>query len=325
MRINPVLEREMRERVRGVRAVVVLTFFLGLVLGLFAIVYRSDRAVSGRNGFLLLDPTEVGRLGRLCFESTVLFLLVLVLFIVPGLTAAAIAGERERQTLIPMQITLLKPHAIVLGKVQASLAYLLVLLVASVPIMVMSYVIGGVSVVDVVRGLLAVLAVGVLMACIGVAASSLLRSSQAATALAYLAVVLLCIGTFAAYGAMTVLAPEYPNTRKLLLLPNPVMATATVVGGSPITTSRSDTPFTGLRREITGANQARGAMIMPAVGVGPNGFPAVDDDAAAALAAEADADLRNFGLGSLALLSTLAFGCVWAASVRVRAPSENER
>ena len=53
-----------------------------------------------------------------------LMMVVLVLFFVPGLAAGAIAGERERQTLATLQVTLLRPRSILVGKIAAALAYL---------------------------------------------------------------------------------------------------------------------------------------------------------------------------------------------------------
>ena len=108
MRINPVLEREVRERMRGTRSVVVLTIYLVLLIGIFFLVYSALTGSS--SGSSTVAPTEVARLGRSIFEYVLFFMLLLVIFLVPGFTSAAVAGERERQTLIPMQITLLRPR-----------------------------------------------------------------------------------------------------------------------------------------------------------------------------------------------------------------------
>src|SRR5205085_1967042 len=66
--------------------------------------------------------------GRSIYHWLLFVMLALICFIVPGLTAGAIAGERERQTLIPLQITLLSPRSIVFGKLLASLAFVVLLL-----------------------------------------------------------------------------------------------------------------------------------------------------------------------------------------------------
>ena len=113
MRVNPVLQRELRERMRGPRAMVMVTAYLGLLVGIFYYVYHAQ--AGGKTGLTVaIAPTEVAQIGRGIFEWVLFFMMLLVLFLVPGLTSGAIAGERERQTLIPMQVTMLKPRSIVL-------------------------------------------------------------------------------------------------------------------------------------------------------------------------------------------------------------------
>ena len=91
---------------------------------------------------------EFAAVGRSIFEWLVFFMLLLVLFLVPGLTSGAIAGERERQTLVPLQVTLLRPWQIVVGKLGASFAFLALLVVATAPLLVVAYLIGGVTIAD---------------------------------------------------------------------------------------------------------------------------------------------------------------------------------
>src|SRR5690606_33800664 len=101
-------------------------------------------------------------------EMVVLFMLLLVLFLVPGFTSGAIAGERERQTLVPMQVTLLRPWQIVLGKVGASFAFLALLVVAAAPFLGVAYLVGGVTVDAVLKGVGVVLFTGLVLAVITV-------------------------------------------------------------------------------------------------------------------------------------------------------------
>ena len=200
MRVNPVLEREVRERMRGTRSVVVLTVYLVLLIAIFFLVYSALTGSS--SGSSTVAPTEVARLGRSIFEYVLFFMLLLVVFLVPGFTSAAIAAERERQTLIPMQITLLRPHSIATGKVAASVAYLLLLMVATMPLLAVAYLIGGVGFDDALRGLAAVLFTGVVLAAVTVACSAVARRVQTATVLAYGVTVLLIFGTATAYAAL---------------------------------------------------------------------------------------------------------------------------
>ena len=63
-----------------------------------------------------------------------LYMLMLVLFFVPGVAATSIVSERERQTLAPLQISLLSPFSIVFGKVLASLFFPMLLALTTLPL-----------------------------------------------------------------------------------------------------------------------------------------------------------------------------------------------
>ena len=67
-------------------------------------------------------------------DMLLLYMLMLVLFFVPGIAATSIVGERERQTLTPLQISLLSPFNIVFGKVLASLFFPMLLALATLPL-----------------------------------------------------------------------------------------------------------------------------------------------------------------------------------------------
>ena len=145
------------------------------------LVYEGNAGTS--NAFDLL-PHATASAGSI-FETVILMMTVLVLFFVPGLTAGAIAGERERQTLVPLQVTLLRPRSILFGKVAASLAFLLLLIVAALPVLAVSYLIGGIRLVDIGMGVLAVFIVALLVATMVVAVSSFAKRVQSATLIAY--------------------------------------------------------------------------------------------------------------------------------------------
>src|ERR687897_3498024 len=130
--VNPVLRRELVERMRGRRTFIVLTIYLGVLAGILYLVYQTNRGTSA-SSFGAPVATQIASVGRGIFEWLLFFMLLLVLFLVPGFTSGAIAGERERQTLVPLQVTLLRPWQIVVGKLTASFAFLALLVVAAAP------------------------------------------------------------------------------------------------------------------------------------------------------------------------------------------------
>ena len=95
----------------------------------------------------------------------------------PGISAGSVAGERDRQTLVPLQVTMLGPIQIFFGKVFASSSFLLLLLVGSAPILAVPFLVGGISLTQIVLSLLSLLVIGFL-------ASVLIEYQQHLSALA---------------------------------------------------------------------------------------------------------------------------------------------
>ena len=246
--LNPVLARELKERMRRKRSGVVLTVYLLLLAGALYLLYLGA-STAGAEG---PGALRLASLGRAAFQTVLFAMLVLVCFIVPGLAAGGVAGERERQTLVPLQVTLLRPRSILFGKLAASLVFVAFLVVAALPLIGMSFLLGGVEPGEVVRGVAMVLAVAAMLAALALTCSTLMRRVQGATVVSYAVVALLLGGTFVAFGAQMLVDRHGPRGRSQLVLAlNPLMATADVVSRAPEGgSSRVPSPFTPLQTLI---------------------------------------------------------------------------
>jgi ABC-2 type transport system permease protein len=195
--MNPVLRRELVERWRGRRAFVVISAYVALLALVTMLLYWIGMEfLEGQmrwGGFqaLAAGPT----IGRFLFENLLAFVLLLVLFMAPGYAAAQISGERERRTLALLQITLVRPTQIVAGKLGASTAWLLLLVVAALPVGAIAFFLGGVSWGDLVRGVVTLVVIAVCVAAISLGISSLTRKTTASVVLTYGVVLVLILGT----------------------------------------------------------------------------------------------------------------------------------
>jgi hypothetical protein len=273
-RLNPVLGRELKQRMRGRHVWLVLTLYLTLLAVILRWVYVTASRDDQFEGVNLLASATAG---RAIFQWLLFFMLLLVCFIVPGITAGAISGERERQTLVALQLTLLRPRSIVVGKLLASLAFVGLLIVASLPLVTVPFLVGGVSVPEVMKGLVMVLATALTLASLSLACSALLRRTQAATVVAYGITLALVLGTLLAYGAQQF--PRRggePRPDPWVLTLNPFAATADVVQG------RNDSggfasPFRALQELLRLGEDDRfsqvisGSAEQDAIMFGPNG------------------------------------------------------
>ena len=135
---NPVLVKEIKLRFRPPKSFVGILFYL-IAMCIFVF------------GFILLTTQFTGTGYFRPEESFFMFTMLtyiqlgLILFITPGLTAGAISSEREKQTLNILLTTAQTSFQIILGKLTSSIAFLLLLLVAGLPIYSMVFLFGGVS------------------------------------------------------------------------------------------------------------------------------------------------------------------------------------
>jgi ABC-2 type transport system permease protein len=332
--INPVLAREVKERMRGRRAPIVITLYLVLLtLGLWLVYEAASHADAGSP-----LPTQLAQIGSTVFEWVLFFMLLLLMFLVPAQTAGAIAGERERQTLVPLQITLLSPRSILLGKVCAAMAFLALLVVATVPLMSIAYLIGGVEVGQVLGGTALVLATGVCVGAICASISTFMKRVQSATVMSYGFTLFLLIGTLLAYGGAVVVDEsrgiDEGDPPAALIALNPVAIVGDLVGNHRIDESSPFDAIKGITDPEDRVDQFNARAVdfevvggeAPPVLLPDGGFVGDAFDVGGLPGADEDGDDGvPFWLGSLLALMALAALSVALAARRLRTPAERER
>jgi ABC-2 type transport system permease protein len=187
---NPLLVKELRGRMRGARAFVVLTIYLLLLSCFTSIIYYAFTAsVSGPG-----SASDMAYLGKVVFASVVIIEIFMVAFITPAFTAGAISGEKERQTYELLRSTLLPARKVVFGKFSSALTYMLLLILAAVPLESLAFVLGGVEVEELVLALAILLVAAFFFAALGLFFSSIMRSTLASTILSYVVALLGTVG-----------------------------------------------------------------------------------------------------------------------------------
>ena len=305
---NPVLRRELAERASSTLALVAITAWLLLLSGLAWLVYVAS--VGARGGSFTTDTADVG---KDLFEWTLFGMMGLVLFLVPAFTASAVAGERTRQTLIPVQMTTLGPFAIVLGKSLAAIAFTVLLVVVAAPILAVAFLIGGVGLWSLVKGLLMILLTAVMLGAVGIMFSSMVRKVQAAIVATYGFILAIAVGTFILLGAAAIISaltsPQGfdqadPRPPKELLAPNPFVALADVTGDADNFFEAN--PLAGLRGLVRGLEEPQ--LFGPAP---------IDDE----IPTEATALWRWYVVFSVSTI----YIALHVATGRLRTPAKTER
>lgn len=174
---NPVLQRELLVNLRMPRAFVLLLLYQLLLAFLVYFAWPQETRLD-----LTENPANVRNLVDMFFLGQY----ILASMMAPSFAAGSITGEKERKTYEMLLASPLRPSAIVLGKVIASLAHITVLIFASLPIVMLCLPLGGVSFFEVLAAYLGLIVSVITFGAISVACSSYFKRTAASLVVSYL-------------------------------------------------------------------------------------------------------------------------------------------
>ena len=190
--VRTVARLELRQRVRSTRWIVALVVW-------FVVVGATTLLATGAMGALTGGTPNPSR-GPILFAVVSFLVLGLGLLVTPTLTSTSINGDRNAGTLATLQVTLLSPAEIVLGKVAAAWVASCAFLVASVPFFLLALGLGGTPV-RAAGAVLVLIAVLLAALCgIGVGLSALTARTAGSTVLTFVVVAGLAVFTPILFG-----------------------------------------------------------------------------------------------------------------------------
>jgi ABC-type transport system involved in multi-copper enzyme maturation permease subunit len=184
---NPVLQRELLVNLRMARGFVLLLLYQALLGAVVYFAWPQDTR---------LDLTSNSDSVRKTRELVDLFFVgqyVLASMMVPSFASGSITGEKERKTYEMLLASPLRPAAIVLGKLVASLTHIGILIFASLPIVMLCLPLGGVSVYEVLVAYLALILSVLTFGMISVACSAYFGRSSASLVVSYIIILPLAL------------------------------------------------------------------------------------------------------------------------------------
>ena len=228
LRLNPILKKDLRVIARNMKFSWGLFAFeavLGVIF-LFAmlIMYESVGYTNMYSSMVSLFPIIGGTE------------LVIVALITPILTASAITSEKEKQTFDILLTTVMTPHAIIRGKLLSAVTRVMMFVVGSIPLMAISFTVGGVSWWALFAFLLLTLVFAIYVGSIGIMSSTFSNKSLVSIIISYVIYGLLSGGTFIpiiSISGIMGMSPEILSALSLLFNPLIMFITffATVLGG----------------------------------------------------------------------------------------------
>jgi len=181
---NPVLQRELLVNLRTNRAFVLLGLYQLLLAAVVLLAWPSDTRLD-----LTTNPPSATKLVNLFFLGQY----VIASLMAPSFAAGTITGEKERHTYEMLLASPLRPGAIVIGKMVASLTHLGMLILASLPIIALCLPLGGVSLYEVLAAYLGLIVSVILFGAIGVLCSSYFSRTSSSLVVSYLVILPLVI------------------------------------------------------------------------------------------------------------------------------------
>lgn len=218
--MNPMIGKELRQRMRERRGWILPSLYL-LVLGaVITVAYYEQTA----NPYQEVQGWEIGVNLFLTVTFTQLGLLLLL---APIFSAGGLTIEKEQRTLAGLLTSMLSPVQIWWGKFVASLLYIVLLLVAGLPVLSAVFAFGGVGPREVGMVALTSLIILATISAISLYWSSVFRRSVHATAVSYVSVIVMTVVSFIIFviemtSRQAPLWPNIPVAQKVPLYFNPV-------------------------------------------------------------------------------------------------------
>ncbi len=191
----PVLMKEMRSRMRGIRAPVLLFITTALTIGIALLILApqwNETTYGGESpyGGIARIGEHMAEMGHSLFVGLMIVEAILCALIAPALTAGAISIEREQQTLELLLLTRLTSANLVLGKMLSALSFVLIILLCSLPVGAISFLLGGVDPGQFLWALAVIISVIAIFGAIGIYCSSRFTKTTTAVVMAYT----ICLG-----------------------------------------------------------------------------------------------------------------------------------
>lgn len=195
---NPMIIKELRQRLRERRAWLLPTLYLLVLSGTVSFAYyvTVDLEIQGQR------EVQGADIGLAVFLTLAFTQIVVLLLMAPVFSAGSITIEKEQRTLAGLLTSLLSAPQIWWGKFVAALLYLLLLLSSALPLLALSFAFGGVEPAQLLRATASTVLVLPSICAVGLWCSAMFRRSIHSTAACYGIVLVLSVVTAVAFGIL---------------------------------------------------------------------------------------------------------------------------
>jgi len=196
---NPMILKELRQRLRERRAWLLPTLYLLVLAGTVSFAYFASADVEKRGAQQEVQGADIG---TAIFLTVVFTQIGVLLLMAPVFSAGALTIEKEQRTLGGLLTSLLTVPQIWWGKFVVALLFLLLLLSSALPLLAVSFAFGGVEPWELAKATGSTVLVLASICAVGLWCSAIFRRSVHATAACYGIVLTLSIVTGVAFAIL---------------------------------------------------------------------------------------------------------------------------
>jgi ABC-2 type transport system permease protein len=188
MKINPILEKELKIKSRTWKNSTLIFLYIGLI-SLAPIIFLLASWYDSNHSTANIEPFGMVQI----FNIIAIAQLGLIFFILPPMSCGAISSEKSHQTFDLLLCAKIKYSSIILGKIQEVFFRFFILLIASFPILSISYAFGAFSIADLGLLLIFFTSTALLIISLSVFLSSVFKKTIVAIISTYLLIAIVSI------------------------------------------------------------------------------------------------------------------------------------
>ena len=216
---NALYVKELKQSVRSIKFPITLGLycFTLAVIGLFTLV-----AVSG-SGYSIYSAYTIKQDFIVFYSILFGWEFGLALFAVPALAGGTISGERDHGTLDMLLATNLGTCKIIMGKLFSAISRLMLYVFSSLPVLSLIFTMGGAGLGDLGKYILLIMLMSLYIGSFGILMSTVFRKTSTATAVTYIWVMFMTLGTIFVTFISNVFSFVDNNSLNIIFMLNPIV------------------------------------------------------------------------------------------------------
>ena len=139
-KLNPIIKKDLRVTSRSMKLAWELFAYVAILGIIFLLMFSMFRQYANN-----IDNTELYQEYVAFFPVLAIAQLGMLALSIPIITASSVSGERERGTLDTLLTTTAGLNSIVFGKMMSAVIRVMIFIIASIPLMAISFMVGGLS------------------------------------------------------------------------------------------------------------------------------------------------------------------------------------